>query len=289
MTIISTGNNFGYAGQIGFNAFLSENLIVLNGRFSVDTTTEEYRSAETLEVCLPQLPMAKSAVSNAYIRASVMLNPGTAYERTESIGTVVGAWITGGDTLRIEKLTEYDGNGSFEILLCSMFTTRGYRGEVANLTQTAVKFTVLSDVSAKANDLMCITTEGWSFIHLYFNTSSSFFSREIRVQLEGFPENASADVFLVGGGQQTMYRGAHISEGRIGNGILTVPEPAASMSDTGENSFLYAFIVRGSANAEGSEVTSTYDASEVTSTAEGSGGVSTDNEEAVRDLDNQQK
>lgn len=280
MTIISSGNNFGHAGQIGFNAFLSENLIVLNGRFSVDTTTEEYRSAEALEVRLPQLPMAKSAVSNAYIRASVTINPGTAYGRTESIGTVVGAWITGGDTLRIEKLTEYDGNGSFEILLCSMFTTRGYRGDVAKLTKTAVKFTVLSDVSAKVNDLMCVAAEGWCFIHLYFNTSSSFFSEEIRAKLDGFPEDASADVFLVGGGQQTKYRGAHISEGRIENGILTVPEPAASMSDTGENPFLYAFIVMDNADAEGSEVTSTDEAS---------GGISTDEEKAVQNLDNQQK
>ena len=252
MKIISTGNNFGHAGGIELDAFLSENVIVLNGRFSVDTTSEEYRSAEALEVYLPQLPMAKSAVSNAYIRVSVTVGQGTRFERTESVGTVVKAWIKGGNTLRIEKFTEYDGNGSFEILLCSMFTTRGYRGEVAKLTKTAVKFTVLSEVSARANDLMCAVADGWCFIHLYFSTSGDLFRQEIRARLEGFPEDASADVFLVGGGQQTGLKGAYIADGRIEDGILTVTSPTASMGDTGENPFLFAFIVRNSVNAEDS-------------------------------------
>ena len=219
MKIISIGNNFGYAGGMEFNAFLSENVIVLNGRFAVDTTSEEYMSAEALEVYLPQLPMERSAMSNAYIRASVTVGQGTRFERTESVGTVVKAWIKGGNTLCIEKFTEYDGKGSFEILLCSMFTTRGYRGDVSKITKTAVKFTVLSEVSARANDLMCAVADGWCFLHLYFSTSGDLFRQDLRAQLEGFPEDASADVFLVGGGQQSGLKGAYIAEGHIGDGI----------------------------------------------------------------------
>ena len=259
MKIISTGNNFGHTGGMEFNAFLSENVIVLNGRFSVDTASEDYMSAEELEVYLPQLPMAKSAVSNAYIRASVVVGQGTRFERTESVGTVVKAWIKGGNTLCIEKFTEYDGNGSFEILLCSMFTTRGYRGDVAKLTKTAVKFAVLSEVSARANDLMCAVADGWCFLHLYFSTSGDLFRQKIRARLEGFPEDASADVFIVGGGQQTGLKGAYIADGRIENSILTVTNPTASMGDTGENPFLFAFIVRNSVNAEDSGTASTDD------------------------------
>lgn len=249
MKITSIGNNFGHVGGMEFNAFLSENVIVLNGRFSVDTASKEYRSAEVLEVYLPQLPMERSAMSNAYIRASVLVGQGTRYEKTESIGTVVKAWIKGGNTLRVEKFTEYDGNGSFEILLCSMFTTRGYRGEVAKLTKTAVKFNVLSEVSARANDMVCAVADGWCFIHLYFSTSGDLFRQDIRAQLEGFPEDASADVFLVGGGQQSGLKGAYVAEGHIWDGILTVTNPSASMGDTGEYPFLFAFIARDSVNA----------------------------------------
>ncbi len=252
MKIISTGNNFGHVGGMEFNAFLSENAIVLNGRFSVDTASEEYRSAEVLEVYLPQLPMERSAVSNAYIRTSVTVGQGTRYEKTENIGTVVKAWIKGGNTLCIEKFTEYDGNGSFEILLCSMFTTRGYRGVVAKLAKTAVKFTVLSEVSARASDLMCAVADGWCFLHLYFSTSGDLFRQDIRAQLEGFPEDASADVFLVGGGQQTGLKGTYVAEGHIGDGILIVTKTSASMGDTGEYPFLFAFIARDSVNADAS-------------------------------------
>lgn len=35
--IIATGNNFG-AGQIEFKEYLSDNMIILNGRFSFDYT-----------------------------------------------------------------------------------------------------------------------------------------------------------------------------------------------------------------------------------------------------------
>lgn len=262
MKIISTGNNFGHAGGVEFNAFLSENVIVLNGRFSVDTASEEYRSAEVLEVYLPQLPMARSAVSNAYIRASVIVGQGTWYEKTESIGTVVKTWFKDGNTLCVEKFTEYDGNGSFEILLCSMFTTRGYRGEVAKLTKTAVKLTVLSEVSARANDLMCAVADGWCFLHLYFSTSGDLFRQDIRTQLEGFPEDASADVFLVGGGQQSGLKGAYVAEGHIGDGILTVTKTSASMGDTGEYPFLFAFIARDSVKASEAAPVSEEDAAE---------------------------
>lgn len=256
MKIMSTGSNFGLAGGIEFNAFLSENLIVLNGRFSVNTDDEEYKSTEVQEVYLPQLPMERSAVSNAYIRASVTVWPGTRYEKTESIGTVVKAWIKGGNTLCIEKFSEYDGKGSCEILLCSMFTTKGYRGDVAKLTKTEVKFTVLSEVSARANDIMCTVTNGWCFLHLYFNTPGDLFRQDIRALLEGFPEDASADVFLVGGGQQTELKGAYIAEGRIEDGILTVTSPSASMGDTGENPFLFAFIVRDGTGVSGAALAS---------------------------------
>lgn len=272
MKIISTGNNFGHSEGIEFNAFLSENVIVLNGRFSVDTASEEYMSAEVLEVYLPQLPMERSAVSNAYIRASVLVGQGTRYERTESVGTVVKTWIKGGNTLCVERFTEYDSNGSIEILLCSMFTTRGYRGEVVKLTKTSVKFNVLSEVSARANDLMCAVADGWCFLHLYFSTSGDLFRQDLRAQLDGFPEDASADVFLVGGGQQTGLKGAYIADGRIENGILTVTNPTASMGDTGEYPFLFAFIVRDSVNAEDSGAASTDKDTE---------------EDPVEDLDNQ--
>ena len=57
--IIATGNNFG-AGQIEFKEYLSDNMIILNGRFSFDYTKEEYLNTDVLEIYVLELPMKRS-------------------------------------------------------------------------------------------------------------------------------------------------------------------------------------------------------------------------------------
>lgn len=57
-------------------------------------------------------------------------------------------------------------------------------------------------------------------------------------------------MFLVGGGQQSGLKGAYVAEGHIGDGILTVTNPSASMGDTGEYPFMFAFIARDGDNAD---------------------------------------
>ena len=59
MTISSNTNNFGHADVIQFNAFLSSDMVILNGKFTVDTTTAEYAAASVLEISLPGLTLEK--------------------------------------------------------------------------------------------------------------------------------------------------------------------------------------------------------------------------------------
>ena len=57
--IISTGNNFG-AEHIEFKEFVSDNMVILNGRVSFDHTKEEYLKSKVLEIYIPELPMKRS-------------------------------------------------------------------------------------------------------------------------------------------------------------------------------------------------------------------------------------
>ena len=50
--ITCTKNNFG-CGPIEFQDFQSDRLCVLNGKFVIDTASEEYKAAERLEIKLP--------------------------------------------------------------------------------------------------------------------------------------------------------------------------------------------------------------------------------------------
>ena len=50
--ITCTKNNFG-CGPIEFQDYQSDRLCVLNGKFLIDTASEEYKAAERLEIKLP--------------------------------------------------------------------------------------------------------------------------------------------------------------------------------------------------------------------------------------------
>ena len=102
--IIATGNNFG-AGQIEFKEYLSDNMIILNGRFSFDCTKEEYLNADVLEIYVPELPMKRS------LETAVFLTYENTYGR---MGTIVKSWIKNKTTICLENLEINSKYGSRE-------------------------------------------------------------------------------------------------------------------------------------------------------------------------------
>ena len=95
--ITCTKNNFG-CGSIEFQDFQSDRLCVLNGKFVIDTASEEYKVAERLEIKLPDaFRMKKSAVSTAVLISS----------SDHTRGTVLRCRIDKG-ILCIEKLQYWD-------------------------------------------------------------------------------------------------------------------------------------------------------------------------------------
>ncbi len=75
--ITCTKNNFG-CGPIEFRDYQSDRLCVLNGKFVIDTASEEYKAAESLEIKLPDaFRMKRSAVSTAILISSSENTRGT--------------------------------------------------------------------------------------------------------------------------------------------------------------------------------------------------------------------
>lgn len=98
---VSTGNNFG-AGHIEFKEYLSDNMIILNGRFSFDYTKEEYLNADVLEIYVPELPMKRS------LDTAVFLTYENTYGR---MGTIVKSWIKNKTTICLEVSTAAVSSG----------------------------------------------------------------------------------------------------------------------------------------------------------------------------------
>ena len=253
MTISSNTNNFGHADAIQFNAFLSADMVILNGKFTVDTTTAEYAAASVLEISLPGLTLEKSAVANAYIRTSETVTIG-AYSSTYQIGTVVKTWISEGGKLCIEKFSHYDDLGQYELLFCTMYAGKNFRGDVAKFTKTTITFTYESSKSVTPSDRICVVQDGWCFLHFYYSNAMSFFREAIKATITGLPTDISADIYLVGGSHQATHKGCWIAEARIENGVFSVPEPSSSAGSTGYEPFVFAFLVRdGVAESSGTD------------------------------------
>lgn len=102
--MISTGNNFG-AGHIEFKELVSENMVILNGRFSFDYTSEEYVNAKVLEIYVPELPMKRS------LETAVFMLFDNEYGR---MGTIVKSWIKNKTTICLEKYAVNDRFGNRE-------------------------------------------------------------------------------------------------------------------------------------------------------------------------------
>lgn len=94
---------------------------------------------------------------------------------------------------------------------------------------------------------MKIISIGNNFGHSEGMELNTFLSDNVIVLNGRFTVDTTSEEYRLAG-----LKGAYIAEGRIEDGILTVTNPSASMGDTGENQFLFAFIVRDAANANAS-------------------------------------
>lgn len=85
----SIGSNFG-APEITFQDYQNEHEIVLNAVFTYDSTGDNYRNASVLEIYVPDLSLAKSAVAGVFFAAMVQGN---------WIGSTLKCWIKDKNTL----------------------------------------------------------------------------------------------------------------------------------------------------------------------------------------------
>ncbi len=245
--IQTVGNNFG-GGPISLTAYLSDKIIVLNGKFTVDTTTEEYRNASVLELYFDDLPMNKSAVSTCFMQSEQLKWPGESYETLYKFGTVLKMWIKDKNTICIEKLGIYDENGSFTIAIGSMFTKLGVREEITLYDQTRLTFTYPAEQSYLDEDI-CVITDDWVFLHIVFSgTSAPRDGNPYLINLGGFPTDVSMDFVIGGSTHQSDYPGSSMSFGKIENGVMSIDGMRDHFRATGYEAFIFAFGVRNTYN-----------------------------------------
>ncbi len=234
--ITCTINNFG-AGEISFKGYTSNTLCVLNGVFSFDPESSDYKAASRLEITLPSdFPMKKSAISSA------ILMSGTGVIGT---GTPIRCHIKSGK-MCFEKLTIYDQYGPMTIIISSAFVTRGYRGSFADSEGIEMAFKKLLVPEEYYNHAL-VKDEYFSMAVVFedFPWPSEMVG-PVSIPIDNLPVDIDVEIpICVNGNYDSAKPGSMILMARLQNGHLHYVMPSAAAHCGGERCFTTLFAVRG--------------------------------------------
>ena len=231
--ITCTKNNFG-CGPIEFQDYQSDRLCVLNGKFLIDTASEEYKAAERLEIKLPDaFRMKKSAVSTAVLISSS--------EKTR--GTVLRCRIDKG-LLCIEKLPYWDEEGPLTIVVAAGFTVLGWHGQ---FTETDYKQATFGPGIKASNNRLVIKDDFVyaSIVCSAFPSANSGYG-PFSIKINEMPEDVDAvvPVSLQSGTYSKGQVGSWLGVARIQGGYLSMHLDEDASNLGGQDSFFIFFAPR---------------------------------------------
>ena len=231
--ITCTKNNFG-CGPIEFQDFQSDRLCVLNGKFVIDTASEEYKAAERLEIKLPDaFRMKKSAVSTAVLISS----------SDHTRGTVLRCRIDKG-ILCIEKLPYWDDEGPLTIIVAAGFTVLGWHGQFTNTEYKSATF----GPGIKASSNRLVIKDDFVYASIVCSTfpSSNGGYGPFSIKINEMPEDVDAivPVSLQSGTFTKGQRGTWLGEARIQGGYISMNLNENFSNYGGQGSFFIFFAPR---------------------------------------------
>lgn len=231
--ITCTKNNFG-CGPIEFQDYQSDRLCVLNGKFVIDTASEEYKAAERLEIKLPDaFRMKRSAVSTAILISSSEQNRGTALRCHIDKGI-----------LCIEKLSHWDEEGPLTIIVASGFTVLGWHGQFTETDYERATFG--TGIVPESNRL--VVKEDFVYASISFSkfpsTNSGYGPFSIKINKMPEDVDAIVPVCLQSGTYIKGQVGSWLGEARIQGGYISMNLNEDFSNYGGKGSFLIFFAPR---------------------------------------------
>lgn len=232
--IISTGNNFG-AEHIEFKEFFSENIVILNGRFSFDHTKPEYLNAKVLEIYVPDLPMKRSLDTAVFMLYDNQIG---------RMGTIVKSWIKDKTTICLENFDVPERFGNREFWFTCAYLPMGQRNTFEVEGQVDLKLENFS-WSQREEYACAIVREKWAYICFVIE---GFYQSEANIpysiDLTNFPTDIVADVPYVVQTTNKSGWGSHIVSCTISDGKFNNPGNSEQLLKDASSSFVKVFIVK---------------------------------------------
>ena len=238
----SISNNFG-AGTIQFKDYQTENYIVLNAKFTYNTTSPEYQAAEVLEIKVPDLMLSRSADTGVMTRF-IDRREYYSYTMNYDGGTVIRSWIKDKNTICLEKFAPLERAEEITVYIQAMYVGKHKRTNAEMLRKTYVQF-VQPTKYLYTNDVVCVINEHWVFLTAMI-TGVSYAYRDLpwEATIEGLPTDFALDIPFPGGYNQGNDDMDGMAEARIENGVFTNEERVSGWGSTGHDAFIFLFAVR---------------------------------------------
>lgn len=238
--IISRENNFG-AGEIKIQAYQASNYVVLNTKFTIDPTSEEYRSAEVLEIKVPSLTIDRSAITPVFVafhdRRTLY---GTIYDYDSC--TILKSWIKDPNTICIEKFDKFDSFGILFFYIATLYPQLNQGVNVGKSTKLAVQATEDAPFMSFENDASMVVNEHWVFLKCRLGCYQSAMQGKMwEFGIKNFPADVNIELAGFGGSAQYHYNKTGFSEIRIKEGRFI----SNFRMTQGQDPTIFAFIVRG--------------------------------------------
>lgn len=232
--IISTGNNFG-AEHIEFKEFVSDNMVILNGRVSFDHTKEEYLKSKVLEIYIPELPMKRS------LETAVFLIYDNTYGR---MGTIVKSWIKNYNTICLENLEINKNYSNREFWFICAYLPMGQRNTFEVEGQIELSLANLP-WNMREEHAWSVVCDEWAYLCFVIE---GFYKSEADVpysiDLTNFPTDIVSEVPYVAQTTNKSGFGSHFVTCTVSEGKFNSPGCSENFLKDASSSFVKVFIVR---------------------------------------------
>ena len=240
---ISTSNNFG-AGQIQFKDYQCDKYVILNSKFTVDTSSAAYLAASRMEIKVPDLSIGRSVEVPVAIRFTDRRTINGETVNCDG-GTVLKSKVADRNTIVIERHPLFNNKGVVTIIISAMYATLNNGNPPQKMQRTMLQ-THQDDPYLYMSDLSYfVTDEHWVFLCMTLqNCTRNYDKLPWETTLVNFPTDAAADVAFIGGVNAYNPQVSGMSEAHIEGGVFTMQERMYNFCEGYPKPFVFAFLVR---------------------------------------------
>lgn len=227
-------NNFGVA-EIELRCWQEKGLAILNGVVCIDTDNEKYKTADVLEITVPDLNVSRSAVTAVFLRSS----------NADGASTIVKSWIRDSRTVCVEKLPEFDEFGPLTLYFASAYVTLGHRTDCP--LNTVLRPSIVNGMSGSqsASDTKAIVTDNWCYLYICFDKfAGDDYKDAFECTLDGLLEDLDITFPVVTASAYSYTFGTPTSVCRIKGKTLSCEGRLAFGEGSNQGDFINIFIVR---------------------------------------------